>query len=501
MQPIVEDYQTFLKGDVLLVTDPAGRVLGRAGRFGADADAVARILNARPDGATGSWFWAYPGGVLLVTAVPMDFLGTLVVGASLDRAVVERIKGLTHSDIALVSGSTVVVSTLPADQERDLLPGVGGREAALVRLGAEDFVIRAHTLSPAGVAGVDLTALVLRSRTAQMAFLPLLHREILLTGLGAVLIATVLGYGIARTVTRPLRAVTATMREISATGNLTRAGPAEGRWDDEDARLLSATFRQLTASLDRFQREAAQRERLSSLGRLSTVVAHEVRNPLMIIKATIQTLRRDSPTEAVREAAASIEEEVARLNRVVSDVLDFARPVQFVLDRTHLVELCRSAALASASGPGDVPVTVETPVPPEDPWIVTDADRLRAVLVNVLTNAQIAVGARADREDPAPILLTVSRTLEGGARLVVTDRGVGIDPGDLPRVFDPFFTTRPSGSGLGLAIARNIVEGLGGTIDVRSQLGRGTTVDIHLPAGVPPAADRRPNGPGRVVGA
>ena len=83
------------------------------------------------------------------------------------------------------------------------------------------------------------------------------------------------------------------MREVAATGDLTRKialrGPA--RWDDEDARLLATTFNTLTDSIARFQREVAQKERLSSLGRLSTVIAHEVRNPLMIIKAALRTLR------------------------------------------------------------------------------------------------------------------------------------------------------------------------------------------------------------------
>ena len=80
------------------------------------------------------------------------------------------------------------------------------------------------------------------------------------------------------------------MRDVAATGDLTRkVALRSGPWDDEDARLLASTFNTLTESIARFQAEAAQRERLSSLGRLSTVIAHEIRNPLMIIKATLST--------------------------------------------------------------------------------------------------------------------------------------------------------------------------------------------------------------------
>ena len=85
------------------------------------------------------------------------------------------------------------------------------------------------------------------------------------------------------------------MREMAASGDLTRRIPAspDARWQDEDARLLATTFNSMTDSIERFQREATQRERLSSLGRLSTVVAHEIRNPLMIIKTSLRALRRE----------------------------------------------------------------------------------------------------------------------------------------------------------------------------------------------------------------
>ena len=122
---------------------------------------------------------------------------------------------------------------------------------------------------------------------------------------------------------RPLAAITRTMRDVAATGDLTRKiALRRTRWDDEDARLLATTFNTLTDSVARFQREMSQRERLSALGRLSTVIAHEVRNPLMIIKASLHGLRQKEPSSAaVHEAVADINEEVARLNRIVNDVL------------------------------------------------------------------------------------------------------------------------------------------------------------------------------------
>jgi signal transduction histidine kinase len=301
----------------------------------------------------------------------------------------------------------------------------------------------------------------------------------------AVLAATLLSYGIARTVTRPLGTITATMREMSATGDLTRrvpAAPAEV-WQDEDARLLAATFNAMTESIAGFQREAAQRERLSALGRLSTVIAHEIRNPLMIIKASLRAFKRDDvKAEQVHTAVKDIEEEVARLNRIVSEVLDFARPINFELAPADLNAICRGAAHAVEADGGRpaVQLTLDPQVPP----VVTDAERVRLALVNVLANAQHAAreasGSGASGPPPRVELTTV---LCSARRVTVTvrDNGAGIAGPDLPRIFEPYFTTKRTGSGLGLAITKNIIEGLGGSVTARSRPGAGTEIEFDLP--------------------
>ena len=478
VQPIAEQYQAILNSDVLVVIDTAGRVLAATGRFGSDPASVARALAARPASESGSWFWAYPGGALLMTAVPMEFLGTLVVGASLDQGVVDRLGGLTRSDIALVTGHDVIVTTLPAADAASLITLRQGGPSTDVRLAGGDYATRDLRLASAGVAGADLVAVVLRSRTEQRAFLVALQRDIAITGLVAVMIATGIGYAIARTVTRPIRAVTATMREMAATGSLAGDVPPPGAWDDEDARVLASTFRQMTASIDRFQREMAQRERLSALGRLSAVVAHEVRNPLMIITGALRTLRRAEPGPDGIQAADSIEEEVARLNRVVADALDFARPVTIANAPADLAAIGRAAVAAVEAGPD--PVAVRLEAGPSAFPVVTDSERLRTVLVNLLMNAQQAVRDRADGRRP-PIVLRIQRLPDGGAQLLVIDEGVGVPAEVQGRAFEPFFTTKRSGSGLGLAIARNIVDGLGGSIALRGDRDRGTTIEVRLP--------------------
>jgi signal transduction histidine kinase len=268
------------------------------------------------------------------------------------------------------------------------------------------------------------------------------------------------------------------MREMASSGDLSRRIPVpEGGWQDR-TRVLATTFNTMTDSIARFQRDAAQRERLSSLGRLSTIVAHEIRNPLMIIKTSLRSLRReDADPEQVRGAAKDIDEEITRLNRIVTEVLDFARPIRFDLDTADVNAPVDDAIKAAAASSPDVPVRVD--LDGSLPSVTTDAGRLRQALVNVIGNAIQAVGGRP-ADGGAPIRVQTSRLDARRFLILIADKGAGIPTEDLPRIFDPFFTTRRTGTGIGLAISRNIIEGLGGRISVSSARDRGTDVRIEL---------------------
>src|SRR5262249_15344675 len=157
-----------------------------------------------------------------------------------------------------------------------------------------------------------------------------------------------------------------------------------------------------------------------------------------------------------------------------NEVLDYARPIRFDLATADLNALCRAAAEAATAGQSAALVTVRTD--PTVGEVLTDQERLRSVLVNVLTNARDAVLARGEevpvgaggtperRYSLPEVELRTERLAPDLVRIRVTDCGKGIAPDHLAHVFDPFFTTKRTGSGLGLAIAKNIVEGLGGSI-------------------------------------
>jgi signal transduction histidine kinase len=532
VQNVAEGYQRQLNSNLLLVTHKSGRVLASVGASLEAAEIVAGEPEVRGalEGRDSATLLPQPGGVLQLVTVPIaiglahpDVLGTLSIGFLIDDAYADQLKAMTGSEVAFGMDGHVLAATLPAADRADLAALLrAGDRVHEGRIGGADYVVLRQRLGAPGEresrAGGPV-ALILRSRTDVLAGLQAIQTALGFTAIVAVILATLLSFGVARTITRPLAAITGAMRDVASTGDLTRKIALRSRpWDDEDARLLAATFNTLTDSVARFQQEMSQRERLSSLGRLSTVIAHEIRNPLMIIKASVHALRRpDAGAATVREAVADIDDEVGRLNRIVNEVLDFSRPIRFELASTDVNAVCaQSAAAAQVSGAGPA---IHLDLARGLPRVTADAERLRIALVNMLVNARHAVlareeslagsngpGSRAAGESgprsspavdaasslpdatpasPPPITLRTEQR-EDRVAIVIEDRGIGIDPADRVRMFDPYFTTKRGGTGLGLAIAKNIVEGLRGSIEVRSVPGAGTSIDIGLPADSPP---------------
>ncbi|MFA5908430.1 MAG: ATP-binding protein [Vicinamibacterales bacterium] len=483
LQPIAADYRLQAGADLLMVSGPHGELLGLAGEPATQpASASAADLKLALEGKVTPAFWQHPSGVLEVVSVPVtlglerpEVLGVLSIGYLLDDRRAAQFKALTGADIAFAMGGAVRASTLGPASREALAALLAGSHPGRIVIGTEEYVALTQPLGPGG-APRDPAAIVLRSRSERLRSLGAIQAALAGIALGATLLAIVVSYGVARTISRPLATITDHMRQIAATGDLTRKIPTrrQGGWDDDDAHMLATTFNLLTDSIVRFQREAGQRERLSSLGRLSTVIAHEVRNPLMIIKGALRTLARDGATAAdVRDAATDIDGEIDRLNRLVNDVLDVARPIRFDPAPTDVNRVCRDAAAAVAAGQGQ-PVALELGA--GLPELVTDGERLRTVLINLLANAQHAV------EDTPGAAVGLLTRATGDRRIAITirDNGKGIADEDLPRIFDPYFTTRRAGTGLGLAIAKNIVDGLGGAITVATRAGEGTEFRVEL---------------------
>ncbi len=497
VQPIALDYQERLGSDVLVVADDQGSVLNSLGSE--EPFAMGEALDRARRGDSSIYVAETAEGVLQVATVPIvvgpeppEVLGTLSVGFFLDEELAREFQAITQSDVVLVARGRAVASTIPVSDAE--VATMSSHAEGGLSISEEDYAYLRRALS-APEAKEGFHAVLLRSTSQRLSFLRTFQEGLLLSALFGVLLAIVLSYAVARTVTRPLAAITQTMREITTTGDLARKIELSGPLVDGDATVLARAFNRLIDSIARFQRESASKEKLSALGRMSTVIAHEIRNPLMIIKASLPSFRRRELSAAeVREAADDIDHEVDRLNRIVGDVLDFARPIELELRPTDVNAVCRSAVEAVLVGDGSP--SLELRLALSLPEILTDGERLRTALVNILANAREAVGAKAgfddlSEEDPE-ITLETRRSEEGKTVIMVRDRGVGIAPDDLSKIFEPYFTGKRTGTGLGLAITKNIVESLGGTVTAESRPESGAEIRIELFPRTPSEGRRGP---------
>lgn len=230
--------------------------------------------------------------------------------------------------------------------------------------------------------------------------------------------------------------------------------------------------------LNSMQQRLVMNETHAYLGRMVAVVAHEIRNPLMIIRASAERLRKKTDSEE----AGFVVEEVDRLNGLVNGYLDFARgdDRDFLDGSPEPMDLIPFIAnvkkhLEDKFGPG----TIEWIEPSTEKSISFQGHpgALRQVLLNLLIN-----GAEACLEAGKPIRLGLTGATDGDRiKLEISDRGPGLSKKDLKLIGDPFYTTKQHGSGLGLFLSRKIVEQMGGSIDIDSQPDHGTTVTLNLP--------------------
>lgn len=251
-------------------------------------------------------------------------------------------------------------------------------------------------------------------------------------------------------------------------------------------------FQDLTAW--RAMQQAVERsERLADLGRVAAGLAHELRNPLASMSGCIELLRVNTALrEEERRLMEIVLREATRLNHLVTSLLEFTRPVPPRREPTDLHVLVKEAVQVFSNDPEAQHVRVELAIEPTR--VSCDADQMKQVIWNLLSNAAQAISGREGEGEGIGGVVRVSCTTElgGVARLEVADDGPGIAPSDLPKMFVPFFTTKQRGSGLGLATIQRIVDAHGGTVSVESALGRGAAFTIRIPFSATPASGASP---------
>ena len=250
-------------------------------------------------------------------------------------------------------------------------------------------------------------------------------------------------------------------------------------WHDrEGTRMGSILLIRDLSEIKALRKEIARSQRLASLGSLAAGVAHEIRNPLSSIKGFATYFKeRNADNQKDFETAAIMISEVERLNRVVGQLLELARPVELVLKPINLDTFFNNSIALIESRATEKSVKINIDVSNPDLTLLADPDRINQVLLNLYLNA-------IDAMKPDRGTLTVSArksSREPGVLLGITDNGGGIRKEDLPHVFDPYFTSKSTGTGLGLAIVHNIMEAHAGSVSVESTPGVATTFTLFFP--------------------
>ena len=264
---------------------------------------------------------------------------------------------------------------------------------------------------------------------------------------------------------------------VTATGNEVHVQASTSRMRAVGGNVLGAVVTlEDVSDIKALTDQLIRADRLAAMGELTAGVAHEVRNPLGVIRASVQLLEdpKGDP-ERIHEAAEVIKQEIDRLDRVIKALLDFGRPSKPTLVRTDLNEVLEDVVLFTNRFAKQSNVVIAENLDPDLAPVQGDPDQLKQVFLNLVTNAVQAM-------DKTGGTITIETRAAGEyVEISVADTGPGIPPADLPKVFDPFFTQRSEGTGLGLTIVHRIIDEHEGHIEVQSDRD-GTIFTVTLPA-------------------
>ena len=288
-----------------------------------------------------------------------------------------------------------------------------------------------------------------------------------------------LGYGLARSLQR---AVDSLLVQVQGASDLLGQELATVRveqlvgTDRDGIENLVARVGEVVRTLQQREREVRRAERLAAVGQLAAGVAHEIRNPLTSVQLLIQTARRD-PTAGGLDSndLALIDAELGRIEHSLQEFLDYARPAKPERKACEPATIVRDALNLIRARAEQQSVEIRFK-PPQVPVVLfADPQQLQQVMLNLVLNA-------LDAMTTGGILEVDVKTVAGGVELIVRDTGTGIAPEILPRLFEPFATSKETGLGLGLVVSKRIIEDHGGTMSGLNLPNRGAQFTVHLPA-------------------
>jgi two-component system, NtrC family, nitrogen regulation sensor histidine kinase NtrY len=301
----------------------------------------------------------------------------------------------------------------------------------------------------------------------------------LLAGGAGMLLAIVLSGWAAARVTRPVEQLAQAARDV-----------AEGNWNTQvtiestdEVGELAASFNRMTRQLLEQKERLVQTERVAAWRELARRLAHELKNPLFPLQLTVENLlraRQQSPEqfeETFQESSSTLLAEISNLKTIISRFSEFSRMPQPRLQSVDLNEIVRNVARlfqAQLHTPGCPPIECKLEITESMDPVAADPELMHRALSNLVLNAM-------DAMPEGGVLTLHTRQTEDRALVEVSDTGTGLTPEECDRLFTPYYTSKAHGTGLGLAIVQSVVSDHGGRVSVRSETGRGTTLQIELP--------------------
>ena len=470
---------------MFLVTDPAGKVIASLSgsspmAFEKQLDVVRQAAPRFPEQSSG--FHSRAGELyhLSITPVYIDssggrsaLLNVLVAGIEVDAVVAQTLKEQTASEFLFLTPQETITSTLNPRATAAVVESIR-RSAGAHRVsdGVVDYARFPEPLT--GIDGAPVGELsILRSFEGPQAKIASLTTTILLVWLGAVAAGLALTYFLARHIVEPVKQLDRAAAEV-ARQNYEIEVPEMS--EDEMGRL-ARTFNMMCASIRQAREDLIRQERISTIGRLSSSIVHDLRNPLAAIYGGSEMLvDADLPPAHVKRLAGNIYRASRRIQELLQDLLNVSRGARRAPEVCRLREVASAAcdSLASMAGAQNVKVVQEIPAEIELPL---DRSRMERAFVNLIANALEAMPEGGE--------VRIAASLERGAVLVeVRDTGPGIAPEIRTQLFQPFVSARKrNGLGLGLALSRQTVLDHGGDMWVESAPGSGARFLFRLPLG------------------
>ena len=437
--------------------------------------------------------------------------GVLTLGLELGGTAAQELSRLTQSQIALLAGGHVIASTLPGVDASALC--ISAFESATRSTGTNNpgpdvkavLLNGVHYYCAAGrfpsLQGDDtLGYVLLNSQEQSLAATRATQWVLLVVIFCAVLLCAQVVWFCVNLVTSPLRELRHSAEAVGR-GDFTRRVPVRNR---DECGELASVFNQMTenlqqsrAELETTQAQLLQSDKLSAVGEFVAGVAHELNNPLTAVIGYSEMLKMADLGENYRHHSEMIFKSAQRCQRIVQQLLSFARPQKPERKPVSLNTLVMAVLEIVSYTLRTSNIEIVTQLDPKLPLVMADAMQIQQVLLNVLNNAYQAIEGHGR---PGGRIKITTETAGSKARILIQDNGPGIPAEVLPRIFNPFFTTKGvgKGTGLGLSLCYGIIKEHGGSITPVSRYGEGATFIIELPVSeMPRDVAAAPNPPER----